>query len=96
MPPFGVPELAGWTTDKVKFPSFLRSRMSHPWDRNTFPRAVYVGNGNNDNLVKLKNTNERLIYLAAPDSSTIAASIPISGVSVLVSDSCSFHVWHVI
>ena len=85
IPPFNVPELAGWVPNGKKLPKFLHRFMRHPLDGGAFSRSVYVGNGNDPNLMKKKNSHQRKIYLAAPDSAAVVANVPIPGVRALVS-----------
>ena len=86
IPPFGLAELAGWTTDKSKMPQSLytgqlKGGAWHVISRHlsidhVLPRAVYLA-------VKGKG---RWIYLTAPDSTTtVVSNILIRGVKILVS-----------
>lgn len=79
MSPFGIPEFAGWTSNRSKMANFLFGKAVHPMSRHfsediTVPRALYYSlNG------------RRFMYLTAPDNpKSFVADIPIAGVQLLV------------
>ena len=82
IPPFGMPELAGWTTtDETKMPRKESLQEWHPIGRHItkdriIPRSIY----------RASNKDGRWLYLAAPESTTTdVRGITINGVHILVS-----------
>ena len=82
IPPFGLPELAGWTTDETKMPrdQLLQEGTWHAISEHftvdhVLPRSVYLAS----------KEFGRWLYLAAPDTTTTGIQgITINGVRVLV------------
>lgn len=79
IPPFGIPDLAGWTTNRSRMDPTFFGKATHPIGLHfqkeiIVPRAFYT-----------TVNNERFIYLSAPEVYTdYISNIPISGVRALV------------
>ena len=77
IPPFNIPDLAGWTDNRQKMDPVFFGEAFHPISRHfnntTVPRSFYYAG-----------LNQRFIYLSAPDISTDYITIPVSGVTALV------------
>lgn len=82
MPPFGLSELAGWTTDESKMPreQLLRGGTWHAISqhftvKHVLPRSVYLASKDKG----------RWLYLAAPDTTTTdIQNITVHGVQIIV------------
>ena len=79
IPPFGISEFAGWTSNRSKMIYFFFGNAIHPISQHisediAVPRAVYHSQN-----------GRRFVYLVAPDSSTdFVADIPVTGIELLV------------
>lgn len=96
LPPFGISELAGWTTDKSKMPQSLYTGQLqggawHAISRHfsvepVLPRSLYLS-------MKGKG---KWLYLTAPDSTTAEVSgVPIMGTRILVGH-CTVIMYYVV
>lgn len=81
IPPFGVPDWAGWTSNRSNMDSKLFGSALHPigqhsMDETMVPRALYMYDNN---------ARKRFFYLSAPETyEDYISKIPITGIKPLV------------